>query len=168
MAARIATRYGVVDTQQHDATAFTVGLSGYVLGVRNEILGRIARKHYWIKAEDGIDEYELAFTVDMLSRTWRTKVELQGSVDQITSAHGLRFKVDTTTPKHGRQVVLSSQSGSNTSHSLALVISRPSQTQEALLRHIEERFGRRTANFVTMQLEIPSTWAWRPRNGAAE
>ncbi len=168
VAARIATRYGVVDTQRHDAMAFSVGVSGYLLGVRNNVLGRVAPKHYWIKAEDGLDEYELAFTVDMLLGTWRTKVQLQGSVDQMTSAHGLRFKVDTITPTRGRQVVLSSQSGSDTSRSRALVISRLSGTQETLLRHIEERFGRRTANFVTMQLEIPTPLAWRSRNGPEE
>ncbi len=153
---RIAAHYGVGDTRRHDATAFSVGLSGYLLGARNALVGRVARKFYWVKAEDGIDEYELAFTVDMLARTWRAKVRLQGPVEQITSAHGLRFKVGSNAPTRGRQIVLSSQSIDSTNSARAVIISRPSSTQESLLEHIEKRFGQGTAKFVTLQLEIPN------------
>jgi putative intracellular protease/amidase len=101
-------------------------------------------EQFGIVLTPGIDEVSLALVADAWSRTYRSRaVTLGGDVGARRTRHGIRVLPDE---------IATSWPGDR---SLPAIADRPGQALDRALGGIEARYGRRTADFVAMQLEYP-------------
>ena len=89
-ALEVARAQGLGDySAVHNSDAFHVGAHEYWIGATNMIFGW-PRDAYVLESAPGVDEVGLAFAVDMLSRTYRSRILAIAPKPEITSRHGLR------------------------------------------------------------------------------
>lgn len=147
-AARVADYFGIDADETHNAAAFRFGLRDGWTAIRNRLAGS---RSYEIAAEPAIDEYSLAFLVDVLGRTNRAKVIIQPE-SKFTSLRGLRFQ-GTDGGAARRSIQVSVQPGATAKSTLYL--GSPAESVKRVFQHVGETFGGDTARFIAKQLEMP-------------
>jgi putative intracellular protease/amidase len=153
-----AERFGIGDySARHDSSRFSIGVGEMWTFVANKVRG-LAKTDYALELRDGIDEYSLGFSLDLLLRTSRASVETFAAAPRVTTAHGLKLIPSTLHVPSGARIELpvavAGAWAAAPAADAALVIERPAHAIDATLRHIQARYGRRTAEFVALQLEF--------------
>ena len=104
------------------------------------------RDRFGIELAAGVDEVSLALVVDAWSRTYRSRaVTVAGSVGELASRNGIRIIPDEIATAWPASRLLPS-----------VGTRQPARALDEALHGIETRYGRRTADFVAMQLEYPT------------
>ncbi len=133
----------------HDSQAFAFTRRFASTAIAN-MLAFWKREHLRLELVPGVDEVSLALVTDAWSRTYRSRAvtfsETHGAKE---SRHGIRIVPD--------EVVPSPPPG----HILPPITEQPTQALDGVLHDIANRYGRRTADFVAMQLEYPMERAWQ-------
>jgi putative intracellular protease/amidase len=150
-AAAVAVRYGVEPGAGHRSDDYRIGAAAAVTAIGNYLQG-IAKRRYLLDVQDGVDEYSLAYTTDMLARTSRVRITLAADEREVRSAFGLRL-VAGRHAGSGRRVLL--PPARSPLPPADLVIGTPANALPVLMDHLTREFGGRTANFVATQLELP-------------
>lgn len=145
----VATELGVSTWDpMHDSAAFRLDFPNLSTALGNKAIFW-NQQTYTIPVVDGVDDVGLAFTADAWARTFRSKAitvaERNGS---IVTRWGLRLVPDSVTGKTAEASMLPLPPFSHSARALP----------EAL-DGIANRYGKRTASFVALQLE----YAWRPQ-----
>jgi putative intracellular protease/amidase len=152
----VAERYGIdrVDASVHDSSEFSIGMREVLTGAQNYVYA-IRKKKYNLITTEGVDEFNLALVTDALGRTYRTSIALDTGTAEIRTRHGLIIR---GTPPHEAPdwVVHLNPDPMLPIKGNMIVIDRPQHTIATIFKHIETEFGQRTADFVAMQLELPS------------
>ena len=157
-AQQMALTYGVDDYgPDHDSSLFKFGIREWWMLLKN-----VVRRNadYDIVLEDGIDEFSLGFTLDLLSRTLRASVDTVGKTERVKSAHGLTLIPSKLRASFdGDELVelpLASGHGWKAlpSRQATLIIENPASAIDTILSHIRAKFGSRTANLTATQLEL--------------
>lgn len=130
---------------RHDSEAFAL-TRPFALTVMGNVLAFWNREELGIEVRRGIDEVSLALVTDAWSRTYRSRaVTVAASSGVVESRHGVRIvpdRISTTWPAE---------------HLLPPIDTRPPAVMlKDTLEAIGERYGRRTSEVVTMQLEYPT------------
>jgi putative intracellular protease/amidase len=134
---------------RHDSGSFKFTRPFALTAIRNT-LAFWNHEHLGIELAPGVDEVALALVADAWSRTYRSRaVTFAGAAGALQSRSGLRIVPD--------QVGASSPP-ERLSH--AIGERRPADALDQTPHSIAARYGIRTADFVSMQLEYP-----RRRNG---
>jgi transcriptional regulator GlxA family with amidase domain len=106
------------------------------------------RERLGIELTPGVDEVSLALVADAWSRTYRSRaVTFSRSAGAVFTRNGIRLIPDQVTSNWPAEHLLP-----------AIGDQPPANALDDALRAISDRYGRRTADFVAMQLEYP-----RPR-----
>lgn len=157
-AQKVADSYGIGHHgPDHDSDRFNIGLREVWTGLTNAVRRNAA---YDVVLRNGIDEYSLAFAMDLLGRSMRASVETVGETGRITTANGLALIPSKVDAELGgdRLVEFPVVSGDDwqafPSIQAELVIENPADAIDLILLHISEKFGRRTADFTATQLEF--------------
>lgn len=130
---------------RHDSGAFKFTRPFALTAIRNT-LAFWGREQFGIALTPGIDEVSLALVADAWSRTYRSSaVTFAESSGALQTRHGARIVPDRITRDWPAEL------------SLPAIGGRPALALDETLRGIEGRYGKRTADFVAMQLEY-----WRP------
>lgn len=139
-AGEVAARLDVEDWgRAHDSGAYELG-GGFWTGLGNMIAAP-GKERLGIAVADGIDEIALALTADAWSRTYRSSVVTVGPSRIVTTDNGLKLVVD----QKGRI---------DLDHMLPRVTSaNRSRILDQVLADMADRYGRRTARLVAVQLE---------------
>jgi transcriptional regulator GlxA family with amidase domain len=137
---------------EHDSDAFRVGLREYWIGAKAMLFGW-PRDVYAIELEHGVDEVGLAFAVDMLSRTYRSKAIAAAPSEEVTTRNGLRVLRETSPAELPPRVVRVRIGGPASDG--ALSIGEGGQAPRDVLAHLTRRHGEELSAFVAMQLEYP-------------
>ncbi|PTL81159.1 DJ-1/PfpI family protein [Vitiosangium sp. GDMCC 1.1324] len=146
-AEELARELGVTSwSAEHDSDAFQLGW-GHIWTAIGNTVAIWNHEDVALPVEPGMDELALAFTADAYSRTYRSQAKTVAAVEgELTTAQGLQLVPD---------LVEGSAAGL---HRLPpLPQEAPAGALDAALDGITERYGRRTAAFVALQLEYP--WA---------
>jgi len=147
-AERVAAHFGIRTEDAHDAAAFGFGLRDGWTVIRNWVAGR---RQYAIAAEPAVDEYSLAFAVDVLGRTNRVTVTLPpGSA--LKTLRGLTFEAAAAAVRTP-DVQVRQAPGVNTPS--ALFLGSPAESVDRVFEHVASVFGADTARFIARQLEMP-------------
>ncbi|MEN0107767.1 MAG: DJ-1/PfpI family protein [Pseudomonas sp.] len=136
----VAAQLGLADwSTHHDSSRFALTMGDYANAAGN-YLAFWGHERLGIEVQPGVDEIALALRADAWSRTFRSEVlAVSGSATPITTRNGL-----TLLPVSGNDTVaLPASSGTATQ-----------QLQQSLAA-IATRYGARTANLVSQQLEYP-------------
>jgi transcriptional regulator GlxA family with amidase domain len=129
---------------RHDSGAFRL-----TRRFASTVLGNVAafwnRERLGIELAQGIDEVSLALTADAWSRTYRSRaVTLAGTTQPVKTVSGVRILPDAVAGDwRGQRLPSPGTAGT------------PIQTLDTTLAAIADRYGRRTAEVVAMQLEYP-------------
>ena len=136
----------------HDSDAFRLDSRHFWTAVGNTV-AFWSHETVGIHVDEGVDEIALALTADAYSRTYQSQaVTVAGRPDALTTRRGIRLVPDRAAKDAGTDLVLGS-----------VERERPTQALDASLDGIAERYGRRTAAFVALQLEYRG---WRAARGA--
>ncbi len=129
---------------RHDSGAFQFTRPFALTAIRNT-LAFWNKEQLGIALAPGIDEVSLALAADAWSRTYRSRaVTFAATAEAQPSRNGLRMLPDQVAADWPAE------------RSLPAVGSLPpAQALDQTLQQIEARHGRRTADFVAMQLEYP-------------
>lgn len=126
---------------RHDSDAFKFTRPFALTAIRNT-LAFWRHEQFGIALTSGIDEVSLALVADAWSRTYRSDaVTLAASGGALQTRHGARIVPDRIAGDWPVEL------------SLPAVGERPARALHEALRGIEARYGKRTADFVAMQLE---------------
>jgi putative intracellular protease/amidase len=129
---------------RHDSRAFRI-TRPFALTVMGSVLAFWNRDTLAIDLEPGIDEVSLALTADAWSRTYRSRaVTLAASAGAVLSRHGIRVipdRVEASWPTADR---------------LPPVAAAPADALDSALAAIAVRYGPRTSQVVSTQLEYPA------------
>ena len=122
----------------HDSTPFTLGARHMLTYAANAWFSR--NDDIELPLVEGADEIALALSADAWSRTYRSRARtVAAATGPVRMRHGLRVLPDRTgTPPAAADLP-------------------PLRALDRALDGIAQRYGRRTANFVSLQLEYP----WR-------
>jgi transcriptional regulator GlxA family with amidase domain len=147
-AAVVAARLGVTAWDAaHDSDAFGLG-AGDLWTAAWGRLARWRRETIGLRVEPGVDALALALEADALARTDRTVVvSLAAGPEPVATRRGLAIVPDlaaTDPAANAVDRVLTPRSDLP-----------PAQALDATLADIEQWYGRRTADFVALQLEYP-------------
>jgi len=156
-AATVAARYGIAADAEHNADDFRIGAREVLTAIGNLVRG-LRKRRYLLPVDDGVDEYALAFTVDMLLRTSRVSIALAAEHASLRTAHGLTLIAEPVAARrHGARTFRLPHARSSMPRQEAadLAIDDPAHTIEVLRAHLAAAFGRRTEAFVATQLELP-------------
>ncbi|HEV7734720.1 MAG TPA: DJ-1/PfpI family protein [Candidatus Binatia bacterium] len=137
----------VVDAT-HDSNAFRIGTAEYWLGARNLLFGW-PRDVYAVELRDGMDEVALAFTVDMLSRTYFSHAIAVAPTATITTRHGLRVRRDVAPDAVPVRAIAVGTDG--------IVVRDGARAPDDVLAVLTTRYGPDVAGFVATQLEYPTS-----------
>jgi len=129
---------------RHASAAFQFNRP-FATTVLGNVLSFWNREQFGIELIPGIDEVSLALAADAWSRTYRSRaVTFAATAEARRSRNGIRILPD--------QVAVRWRAG----HLLpAIRDQQPAKALDEALHGIADRYGMRTANVVTMQLEYP-------------
>jgi transcriptional regulator GlxA family with amidase domain len=131
---------------RHASSAFRFSRS-FATTVLGNVVAFWNRDEFGIALEPGIDEISLAHVADAWSRTYRSKaVTFAASTSAIVTANGIRILPGQIADAWPQERIVS-----------IFPDQRPEAALDLNLQVIAERYGRRTAKVVAMQLEYP--WA---------
>ncbi len=151
-AQRLAARYGIASYGPgHDSDSFNVGFGEIRTALTNFLFGW-PRSVYEVLAQDGMDEVDLAFAVDMGARSWESSSALAGGAASYRSAHGLRFYPDMSMEDTQDALTLTLP-GDTRKADIALTDSASLRTD--MLKVLEKEHGAATAGFIATQIEYP-------------
>lgn len=142
-AAELARRLGVDRWDSaHASEGFHLGLQDMAIYARNRWLS--THDEIELPVAPGVDEIALALTADALGRTMRAHVSATAAtVDPVHSQGGITILPQLPGgPAAGRI-------------QQALVAAEPARALDRTLNDIARRYGRATADFVSLQLEYP-------------
>lgn len=126
---------------RHDSDAFKFTRPFALTAIRNT-LAFWRHEQFGIALTSGIDEVSLALVADAWSRTYRSDaVTLAASGGALQTRHGARIVPDRIARDWPVEL------------SLPAIGEPPARALDEALRGIEARYGKRTADFVAMQLE---------------
>jgi putative intracellular protease/amidase len=126
-------------TAEHDGASFR--LSGRAM--RTALGNRLA---FWKHEQLGLEvpvepgEAKLALVIDAYSRTYRSSIELHAQQPRVRSKHGL---------------ILHTAQSTNRTLDATMLQEPLGDTLNVVLKQIEQRYGRATADFVALQIEYP-------------
>lgn len=153
-AANVAKTFNIEADPSHDTTQFKFGLSDGLTMLGNGTKGIFKRK-YVIAAGTKLDEYSLAYSVDILARTSQARLGFGEGIESVTTRNGLRL---TGRPMENHDVVMilpGSNSAQVDNDLQRIDIKQPGTAVSTLLNHVDEKYGKNTVKFVTKQLEMP-------------
>jgi len=128
---------------RHDSNAFTFTRPFALTAMRNT-LAFWKHETFGMELQPGVDEVALALIADAWSRTYRSRaVMFASTAGARPTRNGIRIVPDEITGSWPAQQRLPS------------VREPPARALDRALRSIATRYGRRTADFVAMQLEYP-------------
>jgi transcriptional regulator GlxA family with amidase domain len=131
---------------RHDSKAFQF-IRPFALTAIGNRLAFWNHERLGIKLEPGVDEVSLALVADAWSRTYRSRaVTIAASADAQQTRNGIRIFPDEVAPSWPADRLLP-----------AMWDRRPAKALDETLHAIADRYGKRTADFVAMQLEYPAT-----------
>jgi transcriptional regulator GlxA family with amidase domain len=133
----------------HDSDAFRFGVHEYWITAKNLLFGW-PRDVYALELVPGVDEVGLAFTFDMLSRTFFSEVLPVGATREITTRHGLRVLRSAATA--GDRAVSVRIGGPARSHE-GLTVGEGARAVDDVLTYLTKRYGKPLSTFVATQLE---------------
>lgn len=122
----------------HDSGRFHLTRDDAMSVVGNMAIALFARDTIALRLNEGDDLIALAFTADAYGRTFRSRAVVLGD-DPITTREGLRVLPDARGPA---DILVDLPSGEPPAHAL-----------DAAIDDIAARYGKRTADFVRLQLE---------------
>lgn len=128
---------------RHDSAAFRF-TRPFALTVMSNMAALWNREQFGIELSPGIDEVSLALVADAWSRTYRSRAVTFATNGPVETRSGLRIvpdEVATNWPEQYRLTVREEL--------------QPAKALDDTLREIETRYGARTADVVSMQLEYP-------------
>ena len=129
---------------RHDSGAFRL-TRPFVLTVLRNVFAFWHREALGIELAPGIDEVSLALVADAWSRPYRSRaVTFASAVSGVESANGVRIMPDRVSSSWPRDRVLPT-----------IGRRKPSEALDHALAEIGDRYGKRTAGIVAMQLEYP-------------
>jgi transcriptional regulator GlxA family with amidase domain len=129
---------------RHDSDAFKFTRLFALTAVGNT-LAFWNHEEFGIEIRPDIDEVSLALVADAWSRTYRSRVvTVAGSADALKTRSGIRIVPDQVATDRSAEHLVPAVAGR-----------KPAQALEHALQDIASRYGRRTTNFVAMQLEYP-------------
>lgn len=144
-AAAVGRDIGVEDWDaRHDSDAFQFNRRFVLTAIRNSF-AFWNRETLGLELKPDVDEVSLALVADAWSRTYRSRaVTFTRGHERVSTRNGLLIVPDRVASKwpEGEQVPTE-------------VSAKPAHALERALRDIEDRYDRRTADFVAMQLEYP-------------
>jgi hypothetical protein len=151
-AERVAADVGVIQWDiSHDSHAFQF-TRPFALTAIGNTLAVWNRERLGLHLESGVDEVALALVADAWSRTYRSRAVTWSETKHATETrNGVRIRAD--------KVVATWPAA----HAVPAVAGKPARALEDALAGITARYGRRTAEFVAMQLEYPWTRADRSK-----
>ena len=130
---------------KHDSDAFRITVTDYLIGIKNLYLN--ATQTVGIAVADGIDEMALALTAEAYSDTMRNEVHIVAKAPAVRTRGGLLLVPDTLESQATRFDI-----------KLSAVDSIPAgQVPDQVLKDIAGRYGPRTARFVVLDWEYPTT-----------
>jgi hypothetical protein len=130
---------------RHDSDAFRITVGDYVVGIRNTYL--TATQTVGIAVADGVDEMALALTAEAYADTLRNEVHIVAKAPSVRTRGGLVLVPDTLESQATRFDI-----------TLPAVDSVPAaQVPDKVLKDIAARYGPRTARFVVLDWEYPTT-----------
>jgi transcriptional regulator GlxA family with amidase domain len=128
----------------HDSGAFML-TRPFALTVLGNVLAFWNREELGIELSPGIDEVSLALVADAWSRTYRSRaVTFASTAGAVESRNGIRIIPDRASSKWSPDRLLP-----------AVGKRKPAEALDEVLAAIRERYGKRTAGIVAMQLEYP-------------
>lgn len=131
----------------HDSTPFKLGVRHMLTYAANAWFSR--SEDVVLPMADGADEIALALAADAWSRTYRSRARtVAAAAGPVRMRHGLRVLPDRVGALPAATDVV------------------PLRALDRALDDIGQRYGRRTAEFVGLQLEYP--WPAPPRAGASD
>ncbi len=139
---------------EHRTEEFKIGLQEILIGVRNYVLG-LRKKRYDLLVDEGTDEFSFAFVVDALGRTYRASVGVDAPDSTFITKRGLTIRGKPISPGSGMKVDMRSAL-SPQAFTVSLDSTVPSEAIKNVFEHIEKAYGRSTARFVALQLELPA------------
>ncbi len=129
---------------RHDSDAFTF-TRPFALTAIGNTLAFWNRERLGMELSPGMDEVSLALVADAWSRTYRSRaVTFARTADALQSRNGIRILPDQVATTWPADQVLPSAGDR-----------RPAEALDHALDGIAGRYGKRTADFVAMQLEYP-------------
>ena len=133
----------------HDSQAFAFTRRFASTALAN-VLAFWKRERVRLELVPGVDEVSLALVADAWSRTFRSRaITFSDTSGAKESRHGIRIVPDQVVPRPPP------------GHVLSPIVEQPTQALDGVLRDIANRYGKRTADFVAMQLEYPVERAWQ-------
>jgi putative intracellular protease/amidase len=130
---------------RHNSDAFHITVADYVVATKNSYLN--ATQTVAIGVTEGVDEIALALTAEAYADTLRNDVHLVGKKQTVRTRGGLQLVPDTL-----------KSTGARFDITLSAVDSIPAgQVPDKVLKDIEERYGARTARFVVLDWEYPTS-----------
>ena len=142
---------GVTDWDaRHDSDAFQFSRPFALTAIGNTV-AFWNREQLGIELTQGIDEVSLALVADAWSRTYRSRaVTFSRTHGAQQTRHGIRIVPDRVAASWPAEHLLP-----------AIGDRQPARALDDALQGISTRYGRRTADFVAMQLEYPRPGAWQ-------
>lgn len=152
----VARDYGidVSEGTEHRTAEFKIGLQEVFVGARNYVLG-LRKKRYNLIVDEGTDEFSFAFVVDALGRTYRASVGVDAPDSTFLTKRGLTIRGKPTSPTSGLKIDLRSALSPQLLM-ISIDSTVPRESIENVFEHIELVYGRSTARFVALQLELPA------------
>jgi putative intracellular protease/amidase len=130
---------------RHDSDAFHITASDYVVGIKNSYWN--ATQTVGITVADGVDEMALALMAEAYADTLRNEVHIVSKTPSVRTRGGLVLVPDTL---ESRAIRLDIKLSAVDSISAG-------QVPDKVLKDIAGRYGPRTARFVVLDWEYPTT-----------
>jgi putative intracellular protease/amidase len=130
---------------RHNSDAFQITALDYVIGFRNSYLN--AKQTVGISVADGLDEMALALTAEAYANTLRNEVRVIAKAPSIRTRGGLLVIPE----------VLESQAGRLDIRLSGIDALPAGKVPDQVLKDIAGRYGPRTARFVTLDWEYPTS-----------
>lgn len=145
LARRLADRLGVEDwSAEHRSEDFRLS-AGDAWTAASNWLARWSHERIGVPLEPGVDELALALQVDALARTYRSDVvSMSADAAPVLTRRGLIIVPDGTTDATSVDRTVAPRPGDDAARAL-----------DETLVDIEHWYGRKTADFVALQLEYP-------------
>lgn len=156
VAKSVAQNYGIELSEgtKHRTADFKIGLREVLVGVRNYVLG-LRKKRYNLLVDEGTDEFSFAFVVDALGRTYRASVGVNAPSGIFQTKRGLTIR--STQAVLAPDMMVDMRSVLNPKAlTVSLDSTVPREAIDNVFEHIELVYGRSTARFVALQLELPA------------
>ena len=138
---------------RHDSGAFRFTRPFALTAIRNT-LAFWSHEQLGLELAPGVDEVSLALVADAWSRTYRSRaVTFAGAADAQQTRSGIRIVPDRVATSWPEERLLP-----------AVGDRQPAAALDQALHGIADRYGKRTADFVAMQLEY--LWRRAPQSGS--